>query len=69
MAWVCPRIILPHTLSSILPTPAVMKMREKPATGLPKEMTAEQIAEAQHRARAWKPKKWEELKGQLDRLR
>ena len=33
------------------------------------KMTAEQIAEAQRRARAWKPKKWKELKGQLDRLR
>ncbi len=32
-------------------------------------MTADQIAEAQRRARAWKPKKWEELKGPLDRLR
>ena len=32
-------------------------------------MTADQIAEAQHRARAWKPKTWEELKEQLDRIK
>ena len=32
-------------------------------------MTAEQIAEAQRRVRAWKPKKWKELKGQFHRLR
>ena len=36
---------------------------------LAEKMTAEQIAEAQRRARAWKPKTWEELKRQLDRIK
>ena len=39
----------------------------KPRDLVAKKMTSAQIAEAQRLAREWKPKTWEELKGQVTR--
>ena len=53
------RVLTPFNLADAKGDEDARQVRDR----LAKKMSAEQVAEAQRRAREWKPKSWEESKG------